>query len=136
MTRIRRFLWENSLSLVLAAFFVLLLVGQSVAGHRTFNEDQRAHGDPPVGYGEYLTTDHFGEATFENWESEFLQMGAYVLFTVWLRQRGSPESKKVDGDEDVDADPKKHGDDPQAPGRFAAAVSSSPCTATRWPSPS
>jgi hypothetical protein len=55
------------------------------------------------------------EATFENWESEFLQMGSYVLLTVWLRQRGSPESKKLDGKEDVDEGPEGHDGDRDAP---------------------
>ncbi len=54
---------------------------------------------------EYLRSGHFLEATFENWESEFLQMGLYVLLTIWLRQRGSAESKKLYEKEDVDEEP-------------------------------
>ncbi len=114
-TRNRRFLHDNSLSLVVFGAFLLLWFGQSVAGHRTFNEDQRSHGSPAIGYGEYLTTGHFGEATFENWESEFLQMGSYILLTVWLRQRGSAESKSLDGGDDVDEDPQDHRDDAGVP---------------------
>ena len=96
--------WKNNgLSIVLFLAFVLIwLVGQSWTGMRTYNADQREHGDAAVSFGEYLTTSHFGEATFENWESEFLQMGSFVLLTVWLRQRGSSESKPVDEDADVD----------------------------------
>jgi hypothetical protein len=112
----RRVLRENALSLVaFGLFFFTFIVGQSVAGSRTYNEEQRSHGEPEVGYVEYLTTAHFGEATFENWESEFLQMGTYVLLTVWLRQRGSSESKKLEGEEPVDEDPAEHGHDPDAP---------------------
>jgi hypothetical protein len=94
---------------------------------RAYNEEQRDHGDAAVSYGEYLTSAHFGEATFENWESEFLQMGAYVLLTVWLRQRGSAESKSLEGDAPVDEDPAGHRTDPDAPwpvrrGRLALAI--------------
>jgi hypothetical protein len=113
---VRRIWRENSLSIVALLLFVLtLFAGQSWSGMRAYNADQVAHGERPVGYGTYLTTAHFGEATFENWESEFLQMGTYVLLTVWLRQRGSAESKGF-GEEDVDADPQDHQHDPDAPG--------------------
>ena len=112
----RRFVRENSLSLVaFGLFFLTFIVGQSLAGQRTYNEEQKDRGEEPVGYTEYLTTAHFGEATFENWESEFLQMGAYVLLTVWLRQKGSAESKPLEGEDPVDEDPRKHRDDPNAP---------------------
>jgi hypothetical protein len=113
----RRFLRENSLSLVaFFLFFGTFIVGQSLAGQHAYNAEETSHGNSPVGYFEYLGTPHFGEATFENWESEFLQMGLYVLLTVFLRQKGSAESKKVDGKEPVDEDPNKHRDDKDAPG--------------------
>jgi len=113
---VRRRLRENSLSLVaFGLFFLVFLVGQTMSGHRAYNEEQREHGEAEVGFVDYLTTPHFGEATFENWESEFLQMGAYVLLTVWLRQKGSSESKRLKGDEPVDEDPAKHRYDPDAP---------------------
>jgi hypothetical protein len=113
--RFKRILKANGLGLFLVVAFVLLWFGQSVAGHRSYDADQRDHGGEPVSYVHYLTTGHFREATFENWESEFLQMGAYVLLTVWLRQRGSAESKPIDGDEDVDEDPTRHRGDADAP---------------------
>jgi hypothetical protein len=92
----RRFVRDHSLSIAtIGAFLVIWLGGQAWAGHRTFNDDQRAHGEAPVSFGEYLTHAEFGEATFENWESEFLQMGSYVLLTAYLVQRGSPESKPL-----------------------------------------
>lgn len=78
----------------MAGLFAAFLVGQSIVGARQYNSDQRDHGEPAVGYFQYLTTGHFVEATFENWESEFLQMGAYVFLTAWLIQKGSAESKK------------------------------------------
>ena len=104
----RRRLQENSLSLVAFGLFLSTLVfGQAIAGHRVYNEEQREHGESVVPMGEYLTTGHFVEATTENWESEFLQMGAYVLLTVWFRQKGSAESKKLDEEEPEDADPRR-----------------------------
>jgi hypothetical protein len=110
------FLRRNSLGLVaVALFLVVFVVGQSWSGFRVYNADQQEHDQPTIGYVDYLSTAHFGEATFENWESEFLQMGAYVLLTVWLRQRGSAESKSLDEPEPVDEDPAGHRDDPSAP---------------------
>jgi hypothetical protein len=101
----RRFLRNNGLSIVALGLFVVFLLLQSVTGNREYNEDQMEHGEEQVGYVEYLGTGHFKESVFENWESEFLQMGAFVLLTVWLRQKGSPESKKLEGEEDVDNEP-------------------------------
>ena len=100
------FLQRNSLLLVaFFLFFCTFLFGQSLTGHRVYNEEQRQHDQATVSFPEYLTTGHFLEATMENWESEFLQMGAYVLLTVWFRQKGSAESKAMDEEEAVDADP-------------------------------
>jgi hypothetical protein len=112
----RRFLRENGLSLALAALFSLCLVGQGLTGHRQFNHEREDHGEPAIGLGAYLRSAHFAEATFENWESEFLQMGFYVLLTVFLLQKGSAESRSLDGEEDVDEDPRLHASDPDAPG--------------------
>jgi hypothetical protein len=112
----RRFLREHSLSIVsLTAFLVIWLAGQTWAGHRSYNEEQRSHGEPTVSFGEYLTSAHFGEATFENWESEFLQMGVYVLLTAWLVEKGSAESKPPEGDPKLDEDPRNHQHDLNAP---------------------
>lgn len=109
----RRLFRSNGLALVTLGLFLLFLILQSLASHRDYNQDQKEHREQEVGYVEYLGTGHFKEGVFENWESEFLQMGAYVLLTVFLRQRGSPESKKLEGEEDVDADPDSTG--PRAP---------------------
>ncbi|HEY3009949.1 MAG TPA: DUF6766 family protein [Micromonosporaceae bacterium] len=91
----RRWLWFNGLSLTVFAAFALFIVLQSVFGWQVHNEDLTQFGQPAIGYWSYLSTGHFGEATFENWESEFLQMGSYVLLTAYLVQRGSPESKPL-----------------------------------------
>jgi hypothetical protein len=87
--------------------FALFLFAQSVTGLNVYNDDQREHGEATISYPEYLRTGHFVEATFENWESEYLQMGAYVVFTVFLFQRGSSESKDPDKEEPVDEDPRQ-----------------------------
>ena len=107
----RRFWRDNGLSLVVGVLFVLSLVGQSVAGHRQFNEERRDHREPTLTYGAYLGSAEFLEATMENWESEFLQMGMYVALTAMLFQRGSAESKDPDERAPVDRrpDPKRSG---------------------------
>ncbi|HYG06194.1 MAG TPA: DUF6766 family protein [Stenotrophomonas sp.] len=87
---------RNGLSLTVGALMLLFLGGQVLAGHATYNEElARAH-QPLLDLWEYLHTGHFVSATFENWESEFLQMGMYVLLTVKLRQVGSAESRPLD----------------------------------------
>jgi hypothetical protein len=111
----RRVLRDNALSLTMFGLFLVFLVAQSFAGFRSSNNDNQEHGQPRESYAGYLTSGAFVEATFENWESEFLQMGAYVLFTAWLIQKGSPESKNPDG-EASDADPRAARDDPDVPG--------------------
>jgi len=101
-----RGLKENGLSVVLFTLFLAFLIGQCVMGHREYNSERQEHGQPAVSYAGYLASSYFAEATFENWESEFLQMGVYVLFTVFLFQKGSSESKRVGVREAVDAEPK------------------------------
>jgi uncharacterized protein (DUF486 family) len=111
----RRVLRDNALSLTMFGLFFAFLLAQSIAGHRAANSENEQHGQPSESYSEYVTSGNFVEATFENWESEFLQMGAYVLLTAWLIQKGSPESKNPDGEES-DADPRAEADKPDAPG--------------------
>ena len=101
----RRFARDHGLSLTMAGLFLLFLGAQVVTGLRTYNHDQSDHGGAEVGLARYLRTGHFVEATFENWESEYLQMGAYVLLTAFLFERGSSESKDPDAPEAVDDDP-------------------------------
>lgn len=111
------FFYRNGLSIVLLSLMLTFWVGQYITGWKDHNEDRREEGQPPLSASEYLTTGHFVSATFENWESEFLQMCLYVLLTVWLRQKGSSESKKLlgeegEGKEEVDREPRP---DPDAP---------------------
>ena len=84
----KRFLRDNGLSLVLIALFVLFFAGQTVFGWLNYNDENDEHHQPQIGFGQYLGTGAFGEAVFEDWESEFLQMGLYVVLTVFLFQRG------------------------------------------------
>lgn len=111
----QRFLRNNGLSLVLLALFAVFLGGQSYTGWQVENTDREEHDKPPLAYTAYLQSGHFIEATFENWESEYLQMGAYVLLTVFLFQRGSSESKDPDNPEQDTPDPEQERQDPEAP---------------------
>jgi hypothetical protein len=112
----RQKLRDNSLSLVMFGLFVLFLLGHSLMGYSQFNAAQLAHQQSPIHYPAYLLSGHFWATVFENWESEFLQMAAYVILTVFLVQRGSAESKDPDTGEEVDEDPRHHQHDPHAPG--------------------
>jgi hypothetical protein len=102
---------RNALTLVCTGLFLLFLGAQSATGWRVYNSGNEEHGQEAVGYLTYLTTGHFVEGTLENWESEFLQMAAFVLLTVFLVQKGSAESKSGAEDDDIAA----HRDDPEAP---------------------
>jgi hypothetical protein len=90
----RSFLRHNSLSIVFLLMFLGALFGQAIAGHADFNEDQDRHGDPRITLGRYVVSSDFATAVTENWQSEYLQFTLYVFLTVWLIQRGSPESKE------------------------------------------
>ncbi|WIM93524.1 hypothetical protein ACTOB_005504 [Actinoplanes oblitus] len=92
----RQFLRQNSLGLVFGLLFLIVLVGQAFAGHADFNQQQLTEGLPPVSLGRYLTSASFGVDVLENWQSEYLQFFLYIWFTVWLLQKGSPESKELD----------------------------------------
>jgi hypothetical protein len=110
-------MWHrNGLSIVLVALFALTLGGQAVTGWIEHNESKRQHGGAPTGFVAYMQTGHFWEATGENWESEFLQMSAFVLLTTFLYQKGSAESKRIDAVEEVDLDPRDFSDFPDVPG--------------------
>jgi hypothetical protein len=88
-------LYGNSLLLVMGALFVGSWLGQSVTGRIEYNQAQEEHGSAPVSWLTYLHRPDFWEATLQNWQSEFLAVGSMVVFTIYLRQRGSPESKPV-----------------------------------------
>jgi hypothetical protein len=92
----RRFIRENSLSLFFLAIFLAALIGQAIAGHAAYNNEQLMHHEATVGFWSYVTSSSFGQAVMENWQSEYLQFALFALATVWLLQRGSPESKELD----------------------------------------
>jgi hypothetical protein len=106
---------DRRLGITCLLLFLVFLTGQSLTGWHERNHEATDHGEPSISYVRYLTTGHFYEATFENWESEFLQLAAYVILTVFLVQKGSAESKDPDADESVDQDPNLHRLDPDAP---------------------
>ncbi|RYZ29682.1 MAG: hypothetical protein EOO10_05470, partial [Chitinophagaceae bacterium] len=103
---------NNSLSIVFFLFFLLSIVGQSITGLKEYNNEMKEEGGQEVSMRQYFSSGHFIEATFENWESEFLQMALYVVLTMFLFQKGSSESKDPDKkEEEVDREPdpkKKH----------------------------
>jgi hypothetical protein len=101
----KRFLKNNSLSIVFFLFFLATLVLQAVTGLKEHNEAMRDEGGQVLGLGQYLLSGHFLQSTFENWESEFLQMALFLFFSVFLYQKGSSESKDPDGEEEVDREP-------------------------------
>jgi hypothetical protein len=117
----RRFVKENSLSLVFGVLFLASLAGQSFAGWHAFDADQTAESLGRMTYLHYVTSADFAVDVAENWQSEFLQFWLYITATVWLLQRGSPESKELDK-------AGKESDKDQKVGRYA--LSDSPRWAT------
>ena len=81
------FLYRNSLTLAFLALMAASLVGHALTGQAHHNQERQDHGQPPLSVAEYVRGAEFSSTLFENWESEFLQMALFVLFTVWLRQR-------------------------------------------------
>jgi hypothetical protein len=111
----RRFLQDNGLSVTLLALFLISLVGQALTGWSAYAEELRLHELPTIGFTDYLASGHFLSAVFENWESEFLQMAAYVLLTIFLFQKGSSESKKPNEPNPEEEAPEQHRHNPNAP---------------------
>lgn len=99
------FLYNNSLTLVFVFLFLITLTGQVYTGFKEHNNFLEQKGANAIEVSSYLTSGHFIQATFENWESEFLQMSLFIIFSIWLRQKGSSESKPVDEEDDVDREP-------------------------------
>ena len=92
----RKFVRQNSLGLFFGVIFLLALVGQAFAGWKQFNDEQLAESLSQISLPHYLTSASFATDVAENWQSEYLQFLLYILATVWLLQRGSPESKELD----------------------------------------
>jgi hypothetical protein len=90
-------LYENSLSLAFLVLFLVCFALHAASGARQYNEEQAEHGSSErVSTIQYLSTSRFWFESFQNWQSEFLAVGTMVVLSIWLRQRGSPESKPVD----------------------------------------
>lgn len=104
----KSFFYRNSLSIVLLVLMLSCLTGQFFTGWTTLNKELAEEGSSGISLGAYIHSGHFIQATFENWESEFLQMMLYIVLTVSLRQKGSSESKSLEGEEEVDKEPEIH----------------------------
>lgn len=107
---------DNGLTLAFLGLLILTLVGQSFAGVTHFNEQQIADGAQQLSWTQYVTSSAFCVDVAENWQSEFLQFAVYIVATVWLVQRGSSESKRVD-------EAGSESDKDQKVGRYATANS-------------
>ncbi|WP_232664024.1 DUF6766 family protein [Pseudonocardia sp. TRM90224] len=122
MSALRKVLHDNGLGLVFGALFLLALGGQAISGLAQYNDDLTTHGAAAVSLGGYLLSSSFAVDVVENWQSEYLQFFLYIFATVWLVQRGSPESKHLD-------EAGTESDEEQRVGRFARAGS------PRWARP-
>src|SRR3954465_14930005 len=97
-----RGLRNHGLSLGFLAIFLAALVAQAISGHAMYNDDEITHAQllheqaSTISFGGYIVSSSFGQAVMENWQSEYLQFTLYIVGTVWLLQRGSPESKELD----------------------------------------
>lgn len=110
-----KFLRDNGLTIVLLIATLISILGMMTTGLSVYNEDLVRHGSHAIAMAEYLKTGHFLSALFENWESEFLQMSAYVALTAFLFQRGSAESKDPDFHVPQDTASAKNEANPDAP---------------------
>jgi hypothetical protein len=122
---VSRFLRDNGLSVFFGVIFLLALAGQAIAGHIAYNADQIEHHEHAISLGRYLTSSSFGNAVMENWQSEFLQFSLYIAATIWLIQRGSPESKPP-------ADAGQESDRKQRVGGWAGRGAPAPARAGGW----
>nr|BFE59709.1 hypothetical protein GCM10020063_042350 [Dactylosporangium thailandense] len=91
----RRLLLSNSLGIVMGVIFLLSWLAQSIAGVAAFDERQLADRQDPISWGEYLLNPDFWNRTLQNWQSELLAVASMAILSIYLRQRGSPESKPV-----------------------------------------
>ena len=92
----RRLVRDNGLGLFFLGLLLVTIVAQALVGHADFNHQQVAHHDDPISLGRYVFSSDFGVDVLENWQSEYLQFTLFILATIWLVQRGSPESKELD----------------------------------------
>ena len=103
----RRFVRDNGLSLFFLVLFLAALIGQSFVGLANNNDELVRHGDAAISYGQFVTSSAFLVDVAENWQSEFLQFFLFIFATIWLVQKGSPESKDP-GDQGVGSDADQH----------------------------
>lgn len=103
---------RNGILIVFMSFMMVTWLGQGITGWRESNTDRLKESLPLYSFSQYLGSGHFIQSTFENWESEFFQMGLYVFMTVFLYQQGSAESKDLDKPEEVDREPRAHANAP------------------------
>jgi hypothetical protein len=101
----KKFFRNNGLSIAFFILFILSLAGQIITGHIEHNHETEELGGNAVSFSGYLISGHFLQATFENWESEFLQMALFLVLSMFLYQKGSSESKDPDKEEEVDREP-------------------------------
>lgn len=101
----KKFLRNNGLSICFFLLFTVSFAGQILFGFVEHNKELLEDGVPKINLFSYFSTGHFIESTFENWESEFLQMALLVVLTIFLQQKGSSESKDLDKQEEVDREP-------------------------------
>ena len=101
----KTFLRNNGLGICFLLLFFAALLGQIIFGFQEHNKELIDEGTTAISLSSYLVSGHFIQATFENWESEFLQMALLVILTIFLMQKGSSESKDLDKDEEVDREP-------------------------------
>jgi hypothetical protein len=100
---LRTALYSRSLGAVMMFFFLASLFAQAVAGQAAYNHDQLSQHEDPVSLGGYAASADFWDRTFQNWQSEFLAVASMAAFAIYLRQRGSPESKVVGAPHDATA---------------------------------
>lgn len=128
-----RWLKENSLSLAFLIMFLLAVGGQAVAGMLQYNDQQAANGAEPVSLVQYVASSAFAVNVAENWQSEYLQFFLFIMLTVWLVQKGSPESKepgKAGAESDEDQQIGRYAD-ADSPGWARVKGSGCGCSATR-----
>ncbi|GAB3922095.1 DUF6766 family protein [Mucilaginibacter myungsuensis] len=106
------FVYRNGLSLVFLLLFLITLIAQALTGWKEHNQELQDENATALAFSAYLSTGHFISSTFENFQSEFLQMALYVILTIGLRQQGSAESKSLDEAEEVDREPIASADAP------------------------
>ena len=106
----RKFVRDNGLALFFGGLFLLAVGFQAIAGWQAFNDDQAWHHAPKISLFRYVTSSAYGAAVMENWQSEYLQFTLFILLTVWLIQRGSPESKEPGKEGEESDDQQKVGE--------------------------